>query len=331
MNCSRDSHCNDNDSSTVDTCEAAQGVCKFTPRSSTTDTSGSQPQHGDMESFVVPGVSNVWKPRILRNLYVSPVIACTVKYGDDRNLQPAVVRIKNVRTNSFEIRLQQPGSNADVNLREVHCIAVEEGAWTLPDGRKMEAYKFTSRVTDSRTRGWVGEKRSFTHSYQNPVVVGQVMSSNDLGWSTFWARGSSFNSNVDKSNFWAGKHVGEDALTFRANEVVGYIVMESRHGTSSAVEIESARGAASIYGYSQARFSYSFTTPFRRSPSVIVASPLRMGGIDGCWAILTSDPTTSSFGIAVDEDTTRDSERGHAPEALSYIAFSSQALVQLTS
>eukprot|EP00542_Grammatophora_oceanica_P015289 CAMPEP_0194045936 /NCGR_PEP_ID=MMETSP0009_2-20130614/18971_1 /TAXON_ID=210454 /ORGANISM="Grammatophora oceanica, Strain CCMP 410" /LENGTH=89 /DNA_ID=CAMNT_0038690985 /DNA_START=1 /DNA_END=267 /DNA_ORIENTATION=- len=86
-----------------------------------------------------------------------------------------------VGTNSFDIRLQTPGSeSAATGDREVHCVVMEEGVWMLPDGEHYaEAKKYTSTVTD-RKQNWVGQSQALINtavSYN--VFLGQVMTSND--------------------------------------------------------------------------------------------------------------------------------------------------------
>ena len=57
-------------------------------------------------------------------------------------------------------------------------------------GVKMEAFKFTSTLSDSAS-SWIGQQRAYANSYANPVVLGQVMTANDPRLSVFWSRGPS--------------------------------------------------------------------------------------------------------------------------------------------
>ena len=47
---------------------------------------------------------------------------------------------------SSKIRLQNP-SGKSLEGRDVHCVVVEEGSWTMPDGRKIEAKSYESKLT----------------------------------------------------------------------------------------------------------------------------------------------------------------------------------------
>ena len=93
----------------------------------------------------------------------------------------------------------------------------------------MEAVKFTSTRTD-RSGSWVGESRTYANTYSNPAVVGQVMSANDPHFSVFWSRGTSRTNPPTGSALWVGKHAGEDSLTTRDDEIIGYIVIEGGEG-----------------------------------------------------------------------------------------------------
>jgi len=94
----------------------------------------------------------------------------------------------------------------------------------------MEAVKFTSPVPDE-DKSLSGEERNYQNTYSNSVVVGQVMIFNDSDRSTFWALGSNRSKPPSSSELYIGKHVGEDSDTTRADEVIGYIVIEAGSGT----------------------------------------------------------------------------------------------------
>ena len=59
-------------------------------------------------------------------------------------------------------------------------------------------------------------------------------------------------------------------------------------------------------------------------------SQVAMDDSDGSWAVLTSNPSTTSVGISVDEDQLADTERSHSTEEVNYAVFSSIGAIQLT-
>jgi hypothetical protein len=288
---------------------------------------------GAMESMVVPGVSKEWTKVTLSQQYLSPIAVCTVEYNTGNNLLPALVRMKEVLSGSFKIRLQNPSDATLGDGRDVHCVVVEEGAWEMPDGRKIEAKKYLSTLTDYPRDTWVGEAQTYTNSYTNPVVLGQVMSYNDPDWSVFWSRGSNRFNAPSGSTLFTGKHIGEDVDTTRDPETVGYIVVETGHATSNGIEIETKRGLDIATGYVQGEGkTYTFDTAFSTTPAVAVLSQATMAGGDGSWAVLAEVTSKTSMLVAVDEDQIADVERNHKkPDVLDYIVFSAAGTVTLMS
>ena len=284
-----------------------------------------------MESVKVTGVTSaLWKQVVLTKVYKSPIPVCTIMNDNTATLKPAVVRMQAVGPQSFAIRLQNPGDSA-LGSRHVHCVIVEEGKWKLPDGRFLEAQKYSSTVTDGKG-SYNGQTQTYRNKYVKPVVLGQVMSYNDPKWSVFWSRSASaYLDAPTATSLITGKHVGEDPRKTRLAETIGFIVFESGHAKAGAIEFETGRAADVFFNYVGASNSHSFQTKFASAPVVAVVSQAAMDGIDGSWAVLTSNPTTTSVGIAVDEDQTSDSERFHTTEEVHYAVFSIPGAISLTS
>jgi hypothetical protein len=284
-----------------------------------------------MESRVVYNVtSSVWTTVLLQGVYVSPIPVCTVQYDTGISLLPAVTRIQNVRSTSFDVRIQNP-SNQVLTERIVHCVIVEEGAYNLPDGRKIEARQYKSTVTD-HDLGWVGQAQTYLNRYVNPIVLGQVMTYTDVRWSVFYSRAASNRSTPPNAqSLRTGKHLGEDSPITRLAETVGYIVIEKGHATfSTGIEMECGRTAESVVGYVERKYTHSFAVPFTTIPMVTVVSQAGMNGNEGSWALTTGNTTSSYFDVAVDEDQTADAERIHPVEEVDYIAFTSAGVIPLT-
>jgi hypothetical protein len=316
MDCLRNSECNDGDSITVDTCNTAKGVCVFKSAGRSQDT-----VPAFMETLKVSDVrSPVWTLVTLSKQYISPIPVCSVMYDLGATLLPAVARIRNVGSTSFEVRIQNP-SNSVLTGRDVHCIVIEEGSWKLPDGRLIESKKYNSTITD-RKASWVGQALTLQNSYLKPVLLGQVMTYNDARWSVFWSR-------LSKGRI--GKHVGEDTRTTRNAETIGYIVIEAGHDlASSPIEFETGRGPDIFTSYVGSKLSIAYQTKFSSTPVVAVVSQASMDGSDGSWAVVTtSNLSTTALGISVDEDQTSDMERNHITETVHYAAFSAQGPISL--
>jgi uncharacterized repeat protein (TIGR01451 family) len=278
-----------------------------------------------MEVGIVSGIDETWTTVNLTNTYVSMVVVCTPNYAN--NLIPLVTRVRNVSGSSFEVRLQNPhGGNPDValNSETVHYLVMEEGAFTLPDGRQIEAQKYDSTVTDRRG-SWDGQLQSYLHTYANPVVLGQVMSYNDLDWSVFWDQGNQRQNPPNATVLRTGKTVCEDNVdTTRADETVGFVVIEQGNGTIGSVAYEARLGADTVRGVGNAPpYDYNFSQPFGSIPEVAIVSQAAMDDNGGGWAILYgANPLSASrIYLAIDEDQIRDAERAHGTEQVAYLVF----------
>jgi len=284
-----------------------------------------------METFVVENINSTqWKRVNFLESYTSPVAVCSVRY-EGSSMVPTIVRMQKVQSDSFELRLQNP-SGTNTGSNSVHCIVVEEGSWTMSDGRQIEAKKYTSTRTD-RKGSWVGEQQSYTATFNQPVVVGQVMSFFDPDWSVFWCRGSSIKNPPSSSSLYTGMHVGEDSDTTRISETIGYIVIEEGEGTtgSPGIQYEAKVGADSVRGYQDSpAFSYSYNTPFSKPPMVTIVTQAAMDGGDGSWAVTSYSQTASLLKVVVDEDQIGQSERKHTTEQVAYLALSADGSMRLS-
>jgi hypothetical protein len=275
-----------------------------------------------LEQGVVSDVTNSgWTTVNLGRSYDSMVVVASVNY--DNSQPPMVARVQNAAGNSFDVRIQRvDGSTAAIPGIDVHYMVVEEGVYNVSQhGVKMEAITYTSTVTDENN-SWAGEARGYVNAYTNPVVLGQVMTSNDADWSVFWARGSSSGNPPDSATLRVGKHVAEDTDVTRANETVGYIVIEAGSGAISGQDYTAALGADTIEGFTNSPpFSYALSG--LSSASTAVVSTAGVDGGNGGWPVLYgSTPLSSSaLNLAIDEDIIGDSERSHISEQVAYIVF----------
>ena len=186
-------------------------------------------------------------------------------------------------------------------------------------------------MTD-HARGWNGQAQTYLNRYTNPIVVGQVMTYNDIRWSVFYSRGASTpETPPNAQSLRCGKHLGEDRPITRLAETVGYIVIEKGHASYSGAEIEFGRTPVAVVGYVNATYTTTFATPFASTPIVTVASQVGTKGREGSWAVLSGNTSSSYMGVSVDEDQTMDSERSHPAEEVDYIALTSIGVIQLTT
>jgi hypothetical protein len=253
------------------------------------------------------------------------VVVCTPNYDGNRYglvVTPVVVQVQNAYNDSFDVRLSPAvWTTFETSETWVYFMVVKRGVYNEAEhGVKMEAVKFLSTVTD-RKRSWVGQNREYGQSYIKPVVLGQVMTYSSGRWVTFWCRGSSSSTPPSANSLWVGKHMGADSRA-RANEIIGYVVMEAGSGSIEGNPYLANLGRDSVRGMGNSPpYTYPLNAPFASFTAVV--SQAGMDDTDGGWAILYgSDPVwPGRLNLAIDEDWAIDSERSHSTEQVGYIVL----------
>jgi len=273
------------------------------------------------EAGVVTDVTNAdWALVTLEHTYDSMVVVATPRYGP--SAPPQIVRVRNADANSFELAIARVDGGSETVSSTVDYLVVEEGVYDAATyGVTMEAVKYRSAVTDSKS-SWVGEWQTYANSYQNPVVIGQVMSADDPLPSSFWARGDSRASPPNASTLYTGKTVCEDPDRIRTDELIGYLVIEAGSGILGNRYFEAGVGLDTVRGMGNAA-PYAYPLDNLASAEVALLSMAAMDGSDGGWPVLVEDldPSGTAIGIAVDEDQLKDSERGHTTEQIAYLVL----------
>ncbi|MFP6610970.1 MAG: tandem-95 repeat protein, partial [Pirellulales bacterium] len=264
--------------------------------------------------------TEMWTTVTLPQNYTSMVVVATPVYESG---PPITTRIQNASGNSFQIRIQSvDGNNTVLGGNQVQYVVAESGVYTQESGVTMEATTYLSTVTDGKS-SWNGEQQTYANSYSNPVVFGQVMTTNDGQPSMFWTRGSSQGSAPTGSVLFTGKHVGEDSNRSRTDETIGYIVVESGSGVVNGVGFTAAVGAATIRSVDNGSNSYNFSGI--NDPVSAVLTQSGMVGGNGSWAILRGAAAVdgNTLNLSTDEDQLADSERSHTSEKVAYWIFES--------
>lgn len=256
----------------------------------------------------------------LSKSYNSPVVVVT-PILPSTSTAPVVSRVRNVTGSSFQLKVQNP-SGATVSNVAVQYLVVEAGTYTSgADGVQMEAKTVTSSIT-GRKNGWTLETETYNQSYSNPVVLGQVMSANDASWSVFYASSGSRTSPPTAGALRAGKHVGEDSNTSRANETVGLIIIEAGSGSFDGISYQAGVGSDIVRGTQNSASGYNYSHSISGATGAVL-SAAGMDGGDGGWPVLLggSSVTGSTITMSFDEDQVGDTERSHTTEQVAYMVF----------
>ncbi|MEO0731540.1 MAG: T9SS type A sorting domain-containing protein, partial [Bacteroidota bacterium] len=262
-----------------------------------------------------------WQTVNFSGTYVSPVVIATPVTGD-RTFDPVVARVRNVTGTGCELRVQRPGG-ATTDPYDIEYLVVEEGVYDQPTyGIQMEAVRTTSTRTAAKSR-WGNayrENRTYQQIYGNPVVLGQVMSTNDGDFSVFWAsRNGTRNQAPAASGFAAGKHVAEDGDKTRANEELGYLVVEAGTGTLNGEVFLVGVGPDAVKGITNTTLGNLYSMPNNVFLTGGVLGTAGLDGGDGGWPVFRASPIgNGGIRLSVEEDQIGDSERSHTTEEVAY-------------
>jgi hypothetical protein len=257
------------------------------------------PRASQIHHGVIEDVGSSWQLVTLPYSYADMVVVASLAY--DGSWLPAVTRVRNAVGDSFELRVQNP-SGEPLSGYTVSYLVAEAGAYTrAADGMTFEAVKVVASETDGHDN-WVGQQEFYANTYANPVVIGQVMTENDVNWSAFWASNGRRFSAPSSAKLYVGKHVGEDPDTTRAPETLGYLVFEAGLGTVGAVSVEAGITPDIVEGVVEPENLWIESVASESGTAVVSLGS--MDGNDGGWAVRygTGAFEGLELPVAVDED-----------------------------
>ena len=189
-------------------------------------------------------VDENWRTVRLNNNFRNPVlVAKPLSYnGSD----PAVVRIQNLDSNSFQVRVQEWSYlNDEHNDETVSYLVTERGTFTLGSGMRLEAGLISTDATGDF------ESVRFSNSFrQTPVVFSSVLTYN--GSAPVVTR----NQNVTRSRFEVMMQEEEANEPKHAEERIGYIAIEPGTGNLSGRRFEVGRATAAGENFRRIRFGF---------------------------------------------------------------------------
>ncbi len=254
-------------------------------------------------------VDHTWTTVELQKSFVHPiVIAKPLSLNDD---DPAVVRIRNVDSNGFEVRIQEWDYRDGIHGEEtVSYIVMEQGSYTLEDGTLVEAGTFETDNTESF--GTVTFHQPFE---TEPVVIGAVISFDGSDTVTGRIRG------ITTGGFEYRMQEQEINPQVHAMETISYIAWEPSSGTLDGLAFEINRTADVVR---HAFHTISFDQQFMNIP-MFFADMQTTGGSDPANV---RGQNNDAFGVDVqiDEEQSRDKEINHTTEVVGYMVFEYMSL-----
>lgn len=279
----------------------------------------------DLEAIKIEAVGASFQTIPLINTYSNAVVVCTYNLRSNSD-NDATVRISNVQSDRFDVRVQRFENSSAFTPSDVHCLIADEGVHTLDDGRVIEARTVLSTVTAGNAAGWATANYTnvtglVTGGHSSLVILGQVMSFNDSQASVFTSNNcNNRGAPATLSNICVTKHIGMINDT-RLAETLGFIITEPGTGSVNDVDYAFARGGNSIAGTGNSPpYAYAVSGDF----DIGIATMAAENGGNGGWAVLYgNDPLPSNaINLAVEEETVAgDTTRRHINEELYYGVF----------
>ena len=259
------------------------------------------------EAGTITDLDHRWQTIELSNEYENPaVVFGPLSYNGSHE---STVRVRNVTSNSFEVRIEEWKYLDGWHTKEsVGYVVVESGVHTLPDGSILAA-----GVNPAVNHRW--ENVSFGHDFDNaPIVLSQTTSR--AGGDPVVTRqrnttGSGFSVRLQEEER-QGSHM---------NESVAWIAIDASAG--SAGDAASGAGAFETVltgnSVTHRTASAAFSTEFAESPVFVAAMQTFDGGDTANLRHRNLDADGVQFWV--DEEKSRDSEVQHTTEVVGGLAI----------
>ena len=244
----------------------------------------------------------------------NPVVFASISTKQRRT--PLVVRVANISSEGCDVSLVSLDKNGSaVSDVKVDLVVFEEGVYTeAADGVKMEIGTVQSDQVASAWNGWEGvaDEVSPQQAYSNPVVIGQVQTSNSAKWTQFWAAGATVTAppKGTDSSILIGQHIGEDPDTWReAAETIGYMIIEAGSWTFEGESLEA--------GTVQSRSAITPASPAGENAKVVVS----LNGVADDEGSIPAHEVNAdgTIKIHLQEDQLNDKEVRHDKETVGYL------------
>ncbi|CAA6807182.1 MAG: PEP-CTERM motif protein [uncultured Sulfurovum sp.] len=257
----------------------------------------------------------------------------------DEGSDSATIRVNNITTTGFDVYVVEPDGNngPHEDMNAVPYIAIEEGNHEFPDGTKIVAQKISTNKFQSKfMSGTSWEAITLSGFNATPTVLGEIQTRNsertDLvvpsAVSQPWV--TTAISRVTSAGFSLAIERSEVSIGTLQSEDVAYLAIESglnggehyftSNGTGK-IEYESIRTSDSIRGWDNSTSGYTVNFSKTYTNPMVVANKNTRDGVDGGW-LRRRNISTSSISIAIDEDISHDTDRGHTHEIVGVLLFS---------
>jgi Putative metal-binding motif len=258
------------------------------------------------EGFVMENgeiqIDDQWIFVPLTKTFKNPIVVAKPMSVND--MDPAIIRIKNVNNDGFEIRIQEwDYLDGEHGLETVNYIVMEAGNHILPDGTLIEAGTFEG---NNKIRS-IALSEPFN---EIPVILASVVTLNEVAAVAGRLR------NIDAHGFEFQLQEEEVADRAHINETISYIAWEPSSGKIEDMTYEVARTKDTVRHY----FNYiGFSTPFINSPVFIADMQTRDGGDTA--SVRWQNKDAYGVDVKITEEQSLNSETYHTTEIVGYLAI----------
>ena len=245
----------------------------------------------------------------LEGTYINPVVILSDPIGSTGNPDEIAPRLRNISSNSFEVRLVEPSNRDGEHAMELlNYMVIESGNWTLADGTKVSAGTTTLSSYESN------ETITFGQTIDPPTILTQLQTFSNQKYAVTRTR------SVSKNGFNTLMETGDGMSTSNPQEeTVGWIAIESINKTlDDNTTIEAVR-TDDIFD--EQTKTINFTANFNSTPRLFTKIAT-YGGSDAANTRVDIDNLNANrFKLFIQEETTQDSEQDHTTERIFYIAI----------
>ena len=254
----------------------------------------------------IPDLNHNWKTIQLSQSYFNPVVVAgpLTTIGAD----VATVRIRNVTSNSFQIRVQEWDYRDGLHSPErVDYMVIESGTHELTDGTIIRASKIDSQNHQWAQRTFFG---AFEDSAQTPAVFASVTTTNEASAVTTRIR------NVTNEGFLLRIREEQGNDFVHAGEEVNWIAFEKgagQTGTSDFIVADTGRVV------NHRSHTINFSPEFESRPSFFAEMQSNWGGDNA--TVRARNLVDSRAIIFLEEERSADAEVSHTTESVGYLAI----------
>ena len=235
--------------------------------------------------------------------FINPIVVAGAPSNNDSS--PCVVRLRNITTTGFDIRIQEWDYEDNTHAKEtVAYLVLQQGSFTLDDGTMVEAGKFYANNTNLQT---VPFSKAFTTV---PVVMSSVATFNEINTVT------SRLCNISTASF-DFKMQGQESLHTHGPETGNYIAWESSKTSIDNLNILVNKTADKVRNR---WYTVDFGEKLSTQP-IFLGTMQSLDGIDTS-AIRYKNMTNSEIQLHVEEEKSADTETRHTSETVGYFLFS---------